>query len=201
MRLIGTDRPSDSRIDSRRSRRPARSLSPAGLLLCGLYLAGCQLTTEANYASPPYSEQQRSLLEVVPYGTARNKAVQALRRAGVVGTFGVSESVYYCDAWDRDDGLRWRLDVALFFDQSGRLYKVGPAQANTGLATQASDGSHPGVSRPQTGRAHTTQVGSPSAEFASGLEWSPGNDEPHAERAPAGRSGRRTPFADPDGLR
>ena len=51
------------------------------------------------------------------------------------GSFGVSKSVYYCDVWDDDDERHWYLDVSLYFDQSGRLYKVGSSQLDIGSAT------------------------------------------------------------------
>lgn len=190
-------------ISSREDRvgRPARLMLPVGLLLCGLYLAGCQLTTEANYVNPPFSEQQQAILDVVPFGTARNLAVERLRRAGVVGTFGVSESVFYCDAWKRGDDRDWRLDVALFFDQSGRFYKVAPGQAQTGVAAQAGGALYPAASALHGATTDVTARGSSATEESAGLEWAQGHDADGADRNAAGRSGRRTPFADPDGLR
>ena len=64
------------------------------------------------------------------------QAVDALTRGGVQGSSGVSESVYYCDAWDGDDDRHWHLNVALFFDQSGRLYKVGSSQPDFETMTE-----------------------------------------------------------------
>jgi hypothetical protein len=88
----------------------------------------------------------------------------------VQGAFGVSESVYYCDAWNRSEGPSWHLDAALFFDQSGRLYKLGAGQPTAGTANAQGDAG----------------------------EAPPGG--PPAPRLPASRTGRRTPFADPQGL-
>ncbi len=148
--------------------------------LCALAVVGCQLTPGIDYTSPSSAEQNRAILEIAPYRTTRDQAVEALKREGVQGSFGVSESVYYCDVWDRGDGRHWHLDVALFFDQSGRLYKVGPSQSDVGIMNSAID------SAPS------------NANSSSGAQPYDGTN---STRLPASRIGRRTPFADPDGLK
>jgi hypothetical protein len=123
--------------------------------LFAIALAGCQLTSDIAYTSPSHAEQNRAVLEIVHNGMTRQQAVDALTREGVQGSFGVSESIYYCDAWDRGDSHHWYLDVALFFDLSGRLYKVGSSQLDSGSATDTSP-SHAelsGNARPDDGTA------------------------------------------------
>jgi len=105
-----------------------------GTVVTGLVFSGCQLRGDHALTSPSYQEQKQAVLDVVPLRTTRQQAVEKLHSAGVEGTFGISKSVYYCDLWNRQDGQRWHLDVALFFDQSGRLYKLKPAQSMTGIA-------------------------------------------------------------------
>jgi hypothetical protein len=106
----------------------------AGISLCTVAIIGCQLTSTVEYTSPSDAEQSRAILEIVNIGMTREQAVDALTDKGVQGTSGVSESVYYCDAWDGDDDRHWHLNLALFFDQSGRLYKVASSQPDFGLA-------------------------------------------------------------------
>jgi hypothetical protein len=121
----------------RLSRRRCR-VSPsilAGIPLCAVAIIGCQLTSAVEYTNPSDAEQSRAVLNVVHIGMTREQAMDALTNEGVQGSTGVSESVYYCDAWDGDDDRHWHLNVALFFDQSGRLYKVGSSQPEIGSET------------------------------------------------------------------
>jgi hypothetical protein len=77
-----------------------------------------------------YSEQEKELLTVVPKGLRREEALKRLAAAGVEGSFGISRRVYYCDLWNRKNGERWHINVALLFDDQGRLYKTQMAECD-----------------------------------------------------------------------
>ncbi len=88
---------------------------------------GCQMGTPRILPTPlTHDEQRTALLEIVPLGTAREVAVENLSEAGVEGRFGISDSVYYCDVWQRDEKTRWHIDMTLLFDDSGQLYEIRP---------------------------------------------------------------------------
>ena len=94
-------------------------------LLCGCHLGGrpiqpCPLT---------YAEQSRDILRIVPLGTARDEAIAKLRAAGIGSSPGTNESIYYCDVWNRPEGERWFINIALMFDEQGNLYEARPADA------------------------------------------------------------------------
>lgn len=77
-----------------------------------------------------FEEQSKELLKLVPLGTLKDEAIQKLDAAGISGEFASSPSIYYCDLWERENGTRWHLNVALLFNEAGALYKTRPAQAN-----------------------------------------------------------------------
>ena len=176
----------------------ARQTMLVGLLACAAFAVGCQLISETEYTRPSFLEQQQAILDVVPFGTPRERSLETLKQAGVRGASGVSESIYYCDVWDRGDGGHWHLNVALFFDQSGRLYKVGPGQSDTGMATSVGKTANANTSRQQDTAEVRAAV---SVSAADPERASAADDASSAERLPAGRTGRRTPFTDPDSLR
>lgn len=152
------------------------------LLLCP---AGCRLTGMPDLRRPSYDAQKQALLEVVPLGTPREEAVDRIEAAGITGEFGVSESVYYCDFWRRP-GEHWYLDIALYFDESGRLYKIGSGQAQTGVV--------PGADRRRDEKARSASSRElPSTESPT--------DDGGERSSTSGRAARRTPFADRDDLR
>lgn len=97
-----------------------------GIVLPGcLGTIGCRLTDPGVTAAPLSVAQQRAaILKIVPVGTPRDKVVGKLHTAGIGGTFGTGDSIYYCDMWKRDDGQMWQLDVALLFDEAGKLYEL-----------------------------------------------------------------------------
>ena len=143
-------------VNSLRQSRRRCCVSPsiiAGFSLCAVAIVGCQLTSNVEYVSPSDAEQSRAILEIVNVGMTRQQAVDALDDEGVQGSSGVSESVYYCDAWDGDDDRHWHLNVALFFDQSGRLYKVGSSQPDFASVTDTapSDSEPSGDAPPNDG--------------------------------------------------
>lgn len=110
----------------------------------GLIAAGCQLSTPRFEESPlSYSQQADAILEIVPKGTDRDVVVEKLARSGIQGSFSlVSKAIYYCETWEREDGKRWLMDVALLFDESGKLYATRNPQAQTGIyyGNQSSSG-------------------------------------------------------------
>jgi hypothetical protein len=96
----------------------------SGVLLV-VALAGCASLSKQIISCPlTYSEQEKEVLNVVPKGTRRDDALRKLAAAGIEGSFGISRRVYYCDLWNRPDGSRWHLNVALLFDETGKLYKT-----------------------------------------------------------------------------
>jgi hypothetical protein len=121
-----------------------------------------------------------------------------LEQAGVQGATGVSESIYYCDIWDRGDGSHWFLNTALFFDQSGRFYKVDAGQSDTGVAGPAANSAN---ANPPLQRESVDVKSAGSYSAANSGRSSSADDSSSDEQLPAGRQGRRTPFTDPDSLR
>ncbi len=83
---------------------------------------------------------------MVPKGTRRDDALRKLTEAGIEGSFGISQRVYYCELWNRPDGSRWHLNVALLFDETGKLYKTQAADCDI---TASSDKSLPAAGSPR----------------------------------------------------
>jgi hypothetical protein len=102
--------------------------------VCGLAIlvvVGCAgLTSQIVPCPLTYSEQEKEILTVVPKGTRREEALRKLAAAGIDGSFGISRRVYYCELWHRPDGSRWHLNVALLFDEVGRLYMTRTADCD-----------------------------------------------------------------------
>jgi hypothetical protein len=99
--------------------------------LCGL-IAGCA-SPGGNLVECPLSaaEQQQAVLEVVPRGTSRGEALRRLKEAGIEFTPGRKDSIYYLSLWNRANGERWHINVALLFDPAGNLYATRPADSPT----------------------------------------------------------------------
>jgi hypothetical protein len=111
--------------------------------LVALTLLGCLSMSRAIVQCPlTYSEQEKELLTVVPKGLRREEALKRLAAAGVEGSFGISRRVYYCDLWNRKNGERWHINVALLFDDQGRLYKTQMAECD--VATVPEETPRPG---------------------------------------------------------
>jgi len=106
-----------------------------GLLAVGLslgLLAGCHSGMPLEKSPLVYSALSSEVLEIVPLGTERDSALQKLKSAGIEYSSGSNESIYYCDIWNREDGHRWLISIALLFDEQGQLYEVRPADAEVG---------------------------------------------------------------------
>ena len=95
--------------------------------------AGCQLSTPRIEMSPlSYPQQAAEILKLVPLDTDRDVTVEKLEQAGIQGDFSpVSQSVYYCNIWKREDGKRWWMNVALLFDESGKFYATRNPESRT----------------------------------------------------------------------
>lgn len=161
---------------------------PVPTLLLPVFLAllpaGCQFGPGRLVPSPLlFQEQEQQILRVAPAGTPRDEAVRKLNEAGIEGSFGVSPSVYYCDIWNRRDGRRWHLDLALLFNESGELYEVRQATAETGVLSATKD------------TADTESTAEPPTRKAA-RGASEANEAASNQRASA-REGRRTPFGEP----
>ena len=71
------------------------------------------------------------MLEIVPRGTSRAEAERRLRTAGIEFSPGQRNSIYYLGLWNRADGKRWHINVALLFDKEGRLYQTRTSDSAT----------------------------------------------------------------------
>ena len=92
-----------------------------------IVLGGCQSMPPSLVRCPlPAVEQAGQVEEIVPLGTMREDAVSRLKKAGIAGNFGEANSIFYCDVWNRSDSERWHINVALLFDEDGKLYAYRP---------------------------------------------------------------------------
>lgn len=132
------------------TRRAAVTALAVGALSTGL--VGCQTTPAPNLVSCPLptTEQVNEILKIAPLGTSRDEVVQKLTKAGIAGSFGENQSLFYCDIWKRGDDLRWHLNVVLLFDDDGKLYATRPD--TTGQVDN-------------TPRSHTTTVAPPTLQM------------------------------------
>jgi hypothetical protein len=106
----------------------------AAAALIALTSLGCVTLSRPIMPCPlTYSEQEKELLAVVPKGTRREDALRRLTAAGVEGSFGISQRVYYCDLWKRPNGDRWHVNVALLFDDTGKLYRTQVAECDVSV--------------------------------------------------------------------
>jgi hypothetical protein len=170
---------------------PAAPLCRCLLSLASMLVwVGCATTSPLIVPSPVSTdEQQAQILKLVPVGTPREEALETLRREGVEVQQGASTTIYYCDLWQRPDGSRWHLDVALLFDRQGRLYRTRSASA----LVDSDDSTNP-VSSETPPRLAPETVGNPLTGAASpiGTAAFP-SDSGTPVRSRRG-SGTRTPF-------
>jgi hypothetical protein len=105
-----------------------------GILTYGLaaLVVGCA-APGTNLVECPLSgeKQQQAVLEIVPRGTSRSEAERKLRAAGIEYSPGQGSSIYYLGLWNRPDGKRWHINVALLFDKDGKVYQTRPADSST----------------------------------------------------------------------
>lgn len=100
------------------------------LVLCFPGLTACTGFRQVVPAPMVFEEQSREILKVTPLGTQKEQVIEQLEAAGISGEFASTPSIYYCDLWERKNGKRWHLNVALLFNEKGELYKTRPAQAD-----------------------------------------------------------------------
>ena len=162
---------------------------------------GCNFGKPRFITNPlSYAEQEAAILEVVPIGTPREAAVKQLEDAGIVGSFGVNDSIFYCDLWERSDGLRWHVNVALLFDQSSKLYKTRPAESDTGLisgsvpsnATARPDSAQEAAEANRNGLGVQQRIPVTENNREDSTQQLP--DKASSGRTPTNRSGERSPF-------
>lgn len=101
-------------------------------LLCSC--AGPKLTSNKPIPSPlSVLQQQDEILKIAPLKTPRPEVERRLKAAGVEISSGISQSVCYCDFWNRKEGARWRIDIALMFDSNDQLYAIRQGSASTAV--------------------------------------------------------------------
>jgi hypothetical protein len=123
--------------------------------LIALTLAGCLSLNRAIMPCPlTYSEQEKEILAVVPKGTSREEALRRLTAAGIEGSFGVSQRVYYCDLWNRKNGERWHVNVALLFDDANKLYRTQVAECAVFASPDVKGGKGDAASGPSAADAN-----------------------------------------------
>jgi|SRR5579872_904026 len=119
--------------------------------------AGCTSPGTRLVESPlSVDEQQRAVLAIVPEGTSRDAAERRLKAAGIEFSQGGNGSIYYLTLWNRADGERWHIKVALLFDSAGKLYQT--RSADSSIAVSADD---PAVGLPKNSAGNHRTVDSP----------------------------------------
>src|SRR5436189_225428 len=66
-------------------------------------------------------------------GSAHSKRWFRPKAAGIEFNVGGNESIFYLSLWNRPNGERWHINVALFFDSAGNLYQTRRADSTTSL--------------------------------------------------------------------
>ncbi len=128
----------------------------AGLI--ALTMTGCVGLNRTIMPSPlTYSEQEKEILTIVPKGTRRDEALKRLAAAGVEGSYGISHRVYYCDLWNRKNGERWHINVALLFDDTGRFYRTQVAESDVSVVPNEKP-EKGGSTKPPAGASDTAPV-------------------------------------------
>ncbi len=159
-----------------------------GIGLLEMMLVGCA-TSPAVYPCPlSYEEQSRSILEIVPIGTPRAEVLKKLAVAEIQGSEGISDSIYYINLWDGQTGGTWMMNVALLFDQDGRLYKTKPARSETQIERS-------GVTGLPSSNDSRAMSSDDRVEFSkSGVSLFPPHREASSTDLSPSRRGERTPF-------
>jgi len=113
--------------------------------LCLFAFGGCHLGQRGVIDSPwPVSRQQAELLKVVPLGTPRDQAEQFLQGAGIEYVRAPRNTVIHCTLWNRPNGERWHINVALLFDRNQELYAVRESDARVEPLTGSELAGHDG---------------------------------------------------------
>lgn len=113
-------------------------LTNCALGLLSIWISvGCTGLRQVVPAPLVFEEQSKEILAIIPMGTPKEEAVRKLTEAGISGEFASSPSIYYCDLWERENGNRWHMNVALLFNEQGELYQTRPAQADVSWQSAA----------------------------------------------------------------
>lgn len=100
-------------------------------------LTGCTAAGPSLKESPlSVDEQQQAVLEIAPRGTSRDDVRRRLKAAGIEFTTTGNGSIFYLSLWNRPNGERWHIDVALLFDSTGKLYQTRTADSKVSLGPQ-----------------------------------------------------------------
>ncbi len=158
------------------------------LVWLAVLAAGCTAPGTKLVESPlSIDEQQRAVLEIVPKGTSRDDAERRMKSAGIEFTRGGSGSIYYLALWNRTDGERWHISVALLFDSMGKLY--GTRSADSSTTVQADDA---GGQSPRTSAENPGTSNPPRETLASESDaGAPADDQ---ERVPFPGRGNKAPL-------
>lgn len=138
-----------------------------GTLWVLTFCLGCASTAEQSIKSSPLDSehQQQAVLDIAPLGTPRADVERQLKEAGIELSSGAGPSICYCTLWNRANGERWQMDVALLFDQSGKLYATRRAQSET---TFEEDRESPKDSRARREERDSERFGDRASPFSSG---------------------------------
>jgi hypothetical protein len=163
------------------------------LIVLFTMLPGCHFFGKAKISDPqPYLKQVAEIQKIVPVGIPREEAVRKLEEAGVQGDFSASRNtIYYCDLWNRKNGERWPLNVALLFDSQGNFYRTRHSDFDgdfTGSAARAT---------PAANRSQTAKTGTGSLFPENSASPFPPQSSEGTRRGDA----RRTPFTNPEDFR
>jgi len=126
------------------------------MIVLALTGSGCASLSHEIVTCPlTYSEQEKEVLAIVPKGTRREEVLRRLNAAGIEGSFGTSRRIYYCEIWTRPNGERWHLNLALLFDEYGKLYRtqVGDSEVSAIRGDAASPKSTVSTDTPPTATA------------------------------------------------
>jgi hypothetical protein len=136
----------------------------AAASLIALTVTGCASLNRSIMPCPlTYSEQEKEILAIVPKGTRREDTLRRLTAAGVEGSFGISRRVYYCDLWNRTNGERWHINVALLFDDTGRFYRTQVAECDVSVAPEEKGANRSGAAEASINPADAKASGGSSS--------------------------------------
>ncbi|MBA4030079.1 MAG: hypothetical protein C0478_04180 [Planctomyces sp.] len=112
---------------SRTRKAPLTACLIVGLTVVMSSCASWQNDRKLSFQSCPWpaGQQVREVLNVVPIGSTRADALKKLQKAGIQGNYGANDTIYYCDVWKREEAI-WHINVALLFDEEGRVYATMP---------------------------------------------------------------------------
>lgn len=152
--------------------------------LCGCLMPGL------GYRENPLStlDQQREVEKIVPPGTSRAEVESRLKIAGIEVSPGTSPRIAYCDVWNRSGKGRWVMNVALLFDENGKLVGTRPANSPTETSDERSANSSM-IAEREYPDGSARPISDPAINQASAEQISP-----VSQPVQGSASGRRVPF-------